>query len=421
MKGKKIVCIILCMVMCFTLLSGPWRAEAEAAAIAIPLTVLGIVGLFVVSSGYTFSNVGDFRATVTDFCNKNFNMANGAAFMNVLSAISTTSGAVELAAALQSEFFPEFWQAIKDFFGGGEVEVEKLGDPAPSGYFYYGGHLLPSIEYVDKANRNSKEFCCFILYQNSKYYLAYGFSQSHFACYDSANKAFKPSSSVFMKFILSNNKWTEEGSYTSIKVDGGSIIWTNRDILDYSDKVSVIIPASRSSSSYGDSTIATIPVSVDSTYNPDLVYNGWMSKVEAEPWMTYDATSAVFQDITTAETDKTAPMTATQAGVISQGGVKVETETDVVIPEYTGEYAVNGLTSIFPFCIPFDIYDFFSVLVAEREAPKFNFNLNFGKYGGTPIEVDLSGWDSVAKILRTVELMAFCVGLALATSKLIKW
>ena len=132
-----------------------------------------------------------------------------------------------------------------------------------------------------------------------------------------------------------------------------------------------------------------------------------------------------YGDITSG--DKDAPVTQTQSGVLTQSGVKVQTDEEVkqeVIEGIKSElkgYEVVGLTSIFPFCIPFDIYNFLSVLVAEREAPHFEFVLDFGALGVQEMEVDLSSWETAAQILRTLELMAFCIGLALATSKLIKW
>ncbi len=79
------------------------------------------------------------------------------------------------------------------------------------------------------------------------------------------------------------------------------------------------------------------------------------------------------------------------------------------------------LTRFFPFCIPFDLYRLLSCLVAEPEAPKFEFALPM--LGEEPVrfEVDLSAWDDVASTLRMFETAAFIVGLIFVTNKFIKW
>lgn len=78
---------------------------------------------------------------------------------------------------------------------------------------------------------------------------------------------------------------------------------------------------------------------------------------------------------------------------------------------------------IFPFCIPFDIYRFFSCLAADPVAPKFTIPVITENSFGIPeysIEIDFAMFDTVAAILRKMELLGFCVGLAFATNKLIK-
>ena len=128
------------------------------------------------------------------------------------------------------------------------------------------------------------------------------------------------------------------------------------------------------------------------------------------------SSSTVYQDLTTAGT---VPMTSTQSTTLTEAGVTTQTAVKV---EAMDQYARPSLTNVFPFCIPFDIYRFLNILAAEREAPHFEFELDFGaELGAHSIEVDLSEWETVAAILRTIELLGFCVGLAFATSKVIKW
>ena len=99
----------------------------------------------------------------------------------------------------------------------------------------------------------------------------------------------------------------------------------------------------------------------------------------------------------------------------------VNPNPDVTAPDDVRPYTVR-LGDVFPFCIPFDIYHMVTLFAAEPEAPhaKWEFSLPFT--GGTyEIEWDLREWDEVAALCRKLQLILFCVGLAVVTSKLIKW
>lgn len=79
------------------------------------------------------------------------------------------------------------------------------------------------------------------------------------------------------------------------------------------------------------------------------------------------------------------------------------------------DYAIE-LKDFFPFCIPFDLYEFFTLLVAEPEAPVIHWEIPVPQLGQTfTVDVDLSPWDNVASLFRNLELLAFIVGLAMIT------
>lgn len=90
-------------------------------------------------------------------------------------------------------------------------------------------------------------------------------------------------------------------------------------------------------------------------------------------------------------------------------------------PAEVEPYTVQ-LGDVFPFCIPFDLYHMVTLFVAEPEAPhaKWEFSLPFSA-GTYKVDWDLQEWDEVAALCRKLELILFCVGLAVVTSKLIKW
>lgn len=78
------------------------------------------------------------------------------------------------------------------------------------------------------------------------------------------------------------------------------------------------------------------------------------------------------------------------------------------------------LKEIFPFCIPFDLYDFLTCLNAEPVAPVIMWEIPMPGGNTWPVELDLSPFDSVAQLLRRLQLMLFCIGLAVKTRDLIK-
>lgn len=82
-------------------------------------------------------------------------------------------------------------------------------------------------------------------------------------------------------------------------------------------------------------------------------------------------------------------------------------------------YTALGLENYFPFCIPFDLYNLLSAFSAEPEAPCIEWTFEyFGE--STTIELDLSAWDSVAAVMRTLLICLFIAGLAIKTRDLIR-
>ena len=88
-------------------------------------------------------------------------------------------------------------------------------------------------------------------------------------------------------------------------------------------------------------------------------------------------------------------------------------------PSDMGKFTLD-LKQYFPFCIPFDLYAFFTCLNAEPVAPVIEWIIPLPGGKTYPFEIDLSAFDSVAQILRRMQLLLFCVGLAFKTRDLIK-
>ena len=85
----------------------------------------------------------------------------------------------------------------------------------------------------------------------------------------------------------------------------------------------------------------------------------------------------------------------------------------------TSSYEVN-IRDLFPFCIPFDVLDICKLFAAEPVAPAFEIPIKSEAYGiDETVEFDLSPFDGVASTVRTLEKVAFLVGLALVTKNLL--
>ena len=132
------------------------------------------------------------------------------------------------------------------------------------------------------------------------------------------------------------------------------------------------------------------------------------------------------------DTSKSKENTAEQAKAVEEAyqktGVKGVSDEEEVAKEISksvnfpssenSEYQLKGLEKVFPFCIPFDIYDFINCLSASPKAPKFTYKFytkKDGKKGYDNIEIDLSAFDDLAEFLRLCELLLFIVGLAFVT------
>lgn len=102
-----------------------------------------------------------------------------------------------------------------------------------------------------------------------------------------------------------------------------------------------------------------------------------------------------------------------------------ETETEKAPAEFEikdGIVIVNGLEDFFPFCIPWDIYAFIDKFNASPEAPHFDIALSFPgvREDPVPLHLDLSEWETAARIFRILIAIGFGLFLAFKTRDLIR-
>lgn len=106
--------------------------------------------------------------------------------------------------------------------------------------------------------------------------------------------------------------------------------------------------------------------------------------------------------------------------IVPQPDFPNEPELDPEDAEQSLELAMPDLKDIFPFCLPWDIYEVFQKFRANRKAPELDWTFESELFGFSyTLHVDLEDYNTAAEILRLLELIAFIVGLAVATRKLI--
>ena len=109
------------------------------------------------------------------------------------------------------------------------------------------------------------------------------------------------------------------------------------------------------------------------------------------------------------------------SGSGSSGGSGSGGSGSWVPPSDHNKFALGDLSKFFPFCIPFDLFDFFTILNADPVAPVLSWEIKDLAGNTYPISIDLSEWDSVALLFRRLQLLLFITGLAAASRKFIKW
>lgn len=126
-----------------------------------------------------------------------------------------------------------------------------------------------------------------------------------------------------------------------------------------------------------------------------------------------DGIAEGFEDAIPADTttDKINEGSKTDTGESSATNIKIGDQS---------AYMIQGLEEVFPFCLPFDFVKLIKVFNADPKAPSFTLKIFWSKTH-SEIPIDLSNWESVAVVVRSLETIGFIALLIFATGKLIKW
>lgn len=128
------------------------------------------------------------------------------------------------------------------------------------------------------------------------------------------------------------------------------------------------------------------------------------------------------QQITYQEYVQALALQAVDTKTETKAQVEAKQEAITVNPS-SGVYMVS-LKDLFPFCIPFDLYNIISAFNAEPVAPEVEITLpvsyNGSNFTWEDYTISLSDFDSVATVVRIFEYVLFIIGLMLITRKLIE-
>lgn len=316
----------------------------------------------------------------------------------------------------------------------GNIQVEEESDPAPAGYMYYNGIKLPALPAYDAA---TYPYLCIWQNTDGSYTLGVApfrvYVQSDGDLQAETSGKYRPHNITDADVWYSGVTVSRSPSGAAVMSAGEyTLIWSNYDIMKDGE---VYMAGTEPVSSFTtvvepETYVGDIPQQIQDgelepggIELPDINYDPLI-----QPGISLqDSTIGTLHKLSTGELSyenylqqikvdgsSTDPIDPTpQPSEPSQDEDKWEPPTN------PGKFALD-LKEFFPFCIPFDLYDFFSCLNADPVAPVIDWAIPLPGGSSYPITIDLSIFDPVAKILRTMELLLFCVGLAFKTRDLIR-
>ena len=446
-QGKRALALLLIVmiVSCNT-----YRARAAAVIPAVVEAgeaiayVLGILGL-VAGSGYVIDNKDSLEAwgnnqitALKDWTKENSDKVNswGAATsqeieMQIDQWIQRVrTGTIDTASAV--------WDSVKAWAAS---IYEKLHSSSGAGVYLGGMGLVTNYS---KTVLSSNNTCWFNVHSEPIYGAVFATGQDSCVVFVStatfsAKSSYSPSSITiggvqYYYHVFSSSADTGDYSVCELPLYPYSLvenISTYRGLVEYVLGMSVDIPADEYISVGGVSDIFDRDKTLD---NIGVIVPGIAAGATDIPidWGLVGDVAGTLAgvregtlDIADALEDaKVFPTDTTRDTVIdSDGDLTNDKSVDDVIPAVPdtgelGDYTLSGLEKVFPFCIPFDFVALLNCLSADPQAPAFDWVIPVPGKNGTQeykLHVDLSPWEPVAKIVRTMETLAFSVGLVLIT------
>lgn len=201
------------------------------------------------------------------------------------------------------------------------------------------------------------------------------------------------------------------GSMESYKID------STKDVIDFGNAEEL-------------TELKTFDATLDKVLSGELTADQVITAVGAQPYVLTDAeTGEIATTDTPAENVKPVALegdlSIPQDLVAEDTYTPTNTSTDTDKPKNRFNFP---LSEFFPFCLPFDLYDFLTFFVADPVAPVFELDLStmfsadpdiYDPESDYSITIDLSKFDEVAELLRIIETIGIIVGFVMVSRKLI--
>lgn len=411
-----------------------WLLSAALGIVAFDLTVESLNRI-----GDNYKEValsGADSATISAYENLEDN------FVNYLSSVQfdRNQWAEDLYTVFNSDTMKNTASWLVDVVKMGGYELD--GDSVPDGWAFYGELLFPIIPTYDEypfvrisscGNGEYTVHCSNVPLYSETTSLTTSWFMPATACEYIYATVYPARWDVTTTYSFHDPISISKGKYVLMS---GSHIWSNYDVFCYKDN-SLVHPAG-AEPKYKYSEVIT------PTYVGDIPQNIIEGKENEEtlsipivdPLSAIATPATAREDINAliaglkngtitlddylekvrAEAITTTPDATTAPGTDSESGTTTDTWTPPADPS---GFALD-LSGIFPFCIPFDLYDFLCCLDAPPEAPVIEWEIALPGGGSYPLLIDLSPFDSVAQLLRRLQLLLFIVALAIKTRDLIK-
>lgn len=293
--------------------------------------------------------------------------------------------------------------------------------------YHWGYRNTGAVFSFMKSSQSVPVYCCVVI--EGSQYRGYIFANESF----NSRQINRSGSGVYTKYSLRTSTYPD----TTIRYSSANSAWNISELTTNAPIFNSVADAVSALQTWlGDPTYDDIkvqpyvgdavakPVPIPDTDDPDYGPIPWAGGLDI-PW-----NDTLFGDGTGALTDaqKEAISGALDQAIEDDGTLVLEgdeaidnpgTDTDDPPSSDPDDYGVIGLENIFPFCIPFDIYNFLSALAATPTAPHFTATLQLPEAVGGAQTIDLDfdnpTFNQLAQLLRLLELLAFIVGLALLT------
>lgn len=220
-------------------------------------------------------------------------------------------------------------------------------------------------------------------------------------------------SSIHIGDIVYNpNRLTlDANDFSAVKLPSGINVWPNESAYKTGNEDYIVHVT-------GTSYVNT---DIDFTANSDYQNVASVIDVPVVGNMTVDEFIETIKDLAVDDTPAWIEAIDKIMAVDVDTDVPVDTpeeDTKPTVPPLVSGFTAD-LTTLFPFCLPFDLIDLVKALNAEPVAPKWEIPIKI-KYGNVvnykeTFTIDMGEFDDVVKIFRMLETLGFIFGLIMIT------